>query len=290
MKILNFTCPSHPEAKVEAYLLDCEITLGQEKNRPAILVCPGGGYLYCSPREAEPVALRYCARGYHAFILRYSTGWDAGNFSPLQEVSWLIGHIREHADEWHIAPEKIATCGFSAGGHLALAAGILGENKPNAMILNYPAVNVPNMPGADFMLKLLAGSQTVTDADSEKYSLSGHITKDAPPVFLAATAEDMLTPYGALSVANAYSRLGLGYELHVFQHGPHGYSLADATSADGSAQMLNASYAHWHDLSVRWLEKIFGEPVHGDKNTSKMAGYLKELGFILPGTGGGDFA
>ena len=283
MKMIHVSPPGHPEANLDGYILDCEISLGQSKCRPAVLVFPGGGYLYCSPREGEPVALSYAARGFHAFVLKYSTGYDAKGFAPLEEASWAIGYIREHAGEWNIDPEKIATCGFSAGGHLALAAGLLGENKPNAMILNYPAVNVPNMPGADFMLKLLSGRDTVTDEDSARFSLSGHITKAAPPVFLAATAEDMLTPFGALSVANAYSRLGMGYELHVFQHGPHGYSVADATSADGSRQMLNPAYAHWHGLSVAWLEKIFGAPVHGDKNTSKMAGYLKEMGFVLPG-------
>lgn len=283
MKMIHMTCPDHPEATLEGYLLDCEITLGQEKNRPAIVVCPGGGYAYCSPREAEPIALRYAARGFHAFILRYSVGWDAADFAPLKEVSWVIGLIREHADEWHVDPSKIATCGFSAGGHLALAAGLLGENKPNAMILNYPAVTLPNMPGVDFMLKLLTGRQEVTDADADYLSLANHIDKNSPPVFISATAEDMLSPFGALAVANKYSQLGLGYELHMFQHGPHGYALADETSADGSSQMLNPAYAHWHDLSVRWLNRIFGEPTFANKSTSKMAGYLRDLGFAMPG-------
>lgn len=280
MKMIHMTCPGHSEATLEGYILDCELSLGQETSRPAIVVCPGGGYLYCSPREAEPIALRYAARGFHAFILRYSVKWDAANFSPLQEVSWVIGLLREHAEEWHIDPEKIVTCGFSAGGHLALAAGLLAENKPNAMILNYPAVNLPNAQGVNFILKVLTGRQEVTDEDSAYFSLTNHITKDAPPVFLAATAEDLLTAHGALPVANAYNSLGLGYELHVFQHGPHGYALADETSADGSTQMLNESYAHWHELSVNWLHRIFGAPVHGDKNTSRMAGIIKEMDLV----------
>ena len=53
--------------------------------RPTVVVCPGGGYSSCSPREAEPVALRYAAKGFHAFILRYSTGWDAKDFAPFTE-------------------------------------------------------------------------------------------------------------------------------------------------------------------------------------------------------------
>lgn len=283
MKMIHMNVPGSENATLEGYILDCEISLGQFTKRPAIVVCPGGGYMYCSPREAEPIALAYTARGFHAFILRYSVGWEAGGFKPLQEVSWVIGYLREHAGEWNIDPEKIVTCGFSAGGHLALAAGLLGENKPNAMILNYPAVTLPNMPGVDFMLKLLTGRQEVTDADADYLSLANHIDKNSPPVFISATAEDLLSPFGALAVANKYSQLGLGYELHMFQHGPHGYALADETSADGSSQMLNPAYAHWHDLSVRWLNRIFGEPTFADKSTSKMAGYLRDLGFAMPG-------
>ena len=74
MKMIHISLPEHPEATLEGYILDCELTLGQERDRPAIVVLPGGGYTYCSPREAEPVALKYAASGFHAFILRYSTG------------------------------------------------------------------------------------------------------------------------------------------------------------------------------------------------------------------------
>ena len=272
--------PGHPEASLEGYLLDCEITLGLEKDRPAVLVCPGGGYVYCSPREGEPVALSYAARGFHAFVLRYSTAKDAAGFTPLEEVSWAIGYIRENAGQWHIAPDKIAVCGFSAGGHLALASGVLAKNRPNAMILGYPAASAPNIPGADFLLKVLEGRNDVTDADAEKYDLISKITKQSPPVFLAATAEDMLTAYGALPVAKAYSDLGMPYELHVFQYGPHGYSLANEVSADGSEKNLDPAFAQWLELSIQWLHKTFGKLAFGDKSTHRMVQILKEMGYI----------
>ena len=284
MKMIHLSIPGHPEATLEGYILDCELSLGQSQDRPAIIVCPGGGYLYCSPREAEPVALRYAAKGFHAFILRYSVGWDAAGFAPLEEVSWVIGHLRENAAQWHIDPNKIVTCGFSAGGHLALAAGVKGENKPNAMILGYPAVTTPNHPMSNFMVKLLAGKKEVTDEDCAEFSLEKFITKDAPPVFLAATAEDGLSPFGALLVANTYSRLSKPYELHMFQHGPHGYSLADETTADGSSQVINSSFAQWHQLSVDWLYRIFGENQFVDKSTSRMGKIMAEMG-LIPGSG-----
>lgn len=282
MKMIHMTVPGFPEATLEGYILDCEISLGQEKKRPAIVVCPGGGYMYCSPREAEPIALAYTARGFHAFILRYSVGWDAGGFAPLKEVSWAIGYLRQHAEEWNIDPEKIVTCGFSAGGHLALSAGLLAENKPNAMILGYPATSAPNMPGMSFMLQLLEGRREVTDEDAKKYDLAPQITKDAPPVFITATAQDLLTPHGALPVAKKYSDLGLPYELHIFQYGPHGYALANEVTADGAIQNYDAAYAQWLELSVQWLHRTFGKPELVDKNTSMLVKHMKKLGFLPP--------
>ena len=283
MKMIHMQVPGYPDATLEGYILDCEISLGQNKKRPAVVVCPGGGYVYCSPREGEPVALRYAAKGFHAFVLRYSVGFEAKDFAPWKQVSWAIGYIRENAQQWNIDPEQIATCGFSAGGHVALAAGLVGEHKPNAMVLNYPAVNLPNLPGVDYMIKLLTGKQTVTDEDSAYVSLENHITRDAPPVFLAATAEDFLTNFGALPVARKYAALGLGYELHIFQHGPHGYSLGDETTADGSSQMLNSAYAKWLDMSADWLRRLYGKLEFTDTSTSKMGQYLEKLGITMPG-------
>ena len=283
MKMIHMQHPDHPEATLEGYILDGNIPLGQDFDRPAVIVCPGGGYVYCSDAEAEPVALAYTAKGFHAFILRYSVGHQAAGFAPLKEMDWVVGLLRENAAQWHIDPNKIIVCGFSAGGHLALASGVLGENKPNAMILGYPVASAPCIPGMDFMLKFLTGKQTVTPADAEGFELLSKITKDAPPVFLMATAQDPLTPYGSLAIAGRYSQLGLGYELHVFQHGPHGYSLATETSATGSSQKLDAAFAHWHDLSVEWIYKIFGRPVFEDKDTSRMMAKLREMGIELKG-------
>ncbi len=286
MKMIHMKLPGFEDATLEGYILDCEITLGQEENRPAIVVCPGGGYVYCSPREAEPIALAYAARGFHTFILRYSTGRSCAGMKPLKEVDWVIGYLRENAAAWHIDPNKILTCGFSAGGHLALSAGLMANNKPNGMILCYPAVTVPNVPGPDFMLKLLTGKDVVTDEDAAAIDLLSKVTADAPPMFMVATAEDMLTNFGALPLVNAYAAKGLKYELHIFQHGPHGYALANEVSADGSSQVVNSSYAQWLEMSVQWLHKVFGQPQLVDRSTSKMGKYMQELGFAAPGQNG----
>lgn len=281
MHYFHINVPGSNMATLDGYILDCDLQLGQYKDRPAILICPGGGYVYCSRAEGEPVAMSFAARGFHTFVLRYSVGREAADFKPLQEVDWAIGYIRENAEKWNVDPNKIVSCGFSAGGHLALSSGLLAQNKPNAMILGYPAASAPNFPGADFMLKLLTGKESVTDEDAARFDLVPQITKDAPPVFLVATAQDILTGLGALPIAQKYCQLGIPYEVHIFGHGPHGYSLANETTADGSSRYLNIAFAAWQGLCVEWLHKIFGPLSYVDKDNSKMAKYLMDLGINL---------
>ncbi len=69
---------NRPDVTLTTYVLADSPELLNGKVRPAVLVCPGGAYLNCSDREAEPVALRFAAMGYHAFVLRYSTYGNGG--------------------------------------------------------------------------------------------------------------------------------------------------------------------------------------------------------------------
>ena len=84
------------------------------KQRPAVLVCPGGGYLMCSAREADPVAMQYAAAGYNTFVLYYTIGEKAAFPRPLLDLCAAMKLIRENAAEWGVISDNIAVCGFWA--------------------------------------------------------------------------------------------------------------------------------------------------------------------------------
>ena len=90
--------------------MDTYILNGNSK-RGAVLICPGGGYSYTSPREEEPIALQFNAAGWHGFVLKYSVA-PRKHPQPLLDASRAMCLIREHADEWRVDPNKIAVCGF----------------------------------------------------------------------------------------------------------------------------------------------------------------------------------
>ena len=249
--------------------------------RPAVVICPGGGYVYLSPREAEPIALAYAAKGIHAFVLNYSVGWEAAGFQPLKDMDWAIGLIRERAAEWNVDVTKILTCGFSAGGHLALASGLLGEEKPNGVILGYPATDLSG--GGELMTMLLMGKNASMEEAPAWLNLNKQVTKEAPPLFMFTTGEDAMTRKMTLELALNYEEQGLLYEYHVFQKGPHGYSLANAACADGSSQVMNPHVEKWFDMSVEWIFQIFGELEFKDVSTSHIMEAIQKLGIPIPG-------
>ena len=78
------------------------------KQRPLVLVVPGGGYNHVSPREGDPVALQFAAAGYHTAVLTYSVGEGAQNYQPLRQLNEALALLRQNAGEWHILPDKIA--------------------------------------------------------------------------------------------------------------------------------------------------------------------------------------
>ena len=128
------------------YLRDCVETMPLAMERPLVLVVPGGGYSHLSAREGDPVALQFAAAGYHTAVLRYAVGDDAAHGLPLRQLAAAIGLVRQNAAQWHVLPDKIAVCGFSAGGHLALSGAVLAvpglpeQPRPDAVILGYPVI------------------------------------------------------------------------------------------------------------------------------------------------------
>ena len=96
---------SLPGAKLCTYIMDTNEELLIQK-RPLILLCPGGGYTHTSDREAEPIAMRFLAMGYHVAILRDACA-PAVYPTALLELAQAMKLIHDYADEWKVEADKI---------------------------------------------------------------------------------------------------------------------------------------------------------------------------------------
>ena len=113
-------------ADLYTYILDNSVEMRPDRKRPVIVICPGGGYTMTSDREAEPIAMQYLARGYHAVILRYSVA-PARYPLALLQLAKSVAYLREHAEEFHIDTAKIILQGFSAGAIWLQVLGYSGR-------------------------------------------------------------------------------------------------------------------------------------------------------------------
>ncbi len=233
---------THENVTLTTYLLDASPEMADRRVRPAILICPGGGYRFCSDREAEPVAMAFLAEGYQAFILRYSLNDHAAFPRPLNDAEEALELIRNKSRQWHVDPERIAVCGFSAGGHLAAALGTMGRIRPNALVLAYPCI-------LESMSKILPWPVP---------SLEKEVDGKTPPAFIFTTSTDAVVPVeNSLEFASALNRAGIPFEMHIFQEGVHGLSLATPLTANGNPDMVDTRATQWVGLCMSWLEKQF---------------------------------
>ena len=236
------------------YLREAAESMPDALRRPLVLVVPGGGYTHVSAREADPVALQFAAAGYHTAILTYSVGEGARDYLPLRQLDEAMALIRANAENWGILPDKLALCGFSAGGHLALSGAVLdlpdppagGRQRPNALILSYPVVSAgPYAHRGSF--EQLSGNPDL--AAHQSFSLESRVTPQTPPVFLWHTMEDETVPVeNSLLLLNALHRAGVPCEAHLFERGCHGTSICTAE--------VNCPSVHrgrWVRLALEWL-------------------------------------
>ena len=226
--------PSPRQTTLTTYILDNRnIIESGNTNRPAVIVCPGGGYELTSPREAEPIALKYCAAGFHAFVLDYSiapSSWPAA----VCELSKAVSYVRKIADEHKIDKNKIFVAGFSAGGHLVASLGVHwnhpdvikysgisdGSNRPNGIILGYPVIT-----GEEGRTHMGTINNFIGGRDSVEPLawLEKHVSDKTPQAFIWHTYTDNAVPVvSALRFANALEENNVKFEMHIYPDGQHG--------------------------------------------------------------------
>ena len=105
------------EPSLESYII------GGKELRPAIIVCPGGGYEFKAPHEGGPIAEWLNSIGVSAFVLDYRVAPYRHPY-PLLDLQRAIRYVRYNHKEFNVDPNRIGVLGFSAGGHLAASLSV----------------------------------------------------------------------------------------------------------------------------------------------------------------------
>lgn len=255
-----------PMASFTAYLLD-QGDGGGTRPCPAVVICPGGGYEHLSVREGEPVAKKYLAMGFHAFVLHYSLAPDRFPVALL-ELALLMGRIRAHAAAWNVDPDRITVSGFSAGGHLAASLGVFWNReflcgplgltpelvRPSGLLLAYPVITSGSLCHEGSFRSLL-GEDEENPEKRRLVSLELQAGSHVPRTFLWHTITDQSVPVeNSLLFAKALMEHQVSVELHLFPRGCHGLALAAEETAMGEARYVEPCCQSWIALAEKWLK------------------------------------
>ena len=215
---------------LEPYLVD------SPEPRPAVIICPGGGYVRRVDREAEPIALWLNELGLHAFVLTYRVAPYRYPY-PVLDGKRAVKVVRHKADELGVVSDKIGILGFSAGGHLASTVTThFGEYespavdeidsvscRPDFAILCYAVINMDSAHANRGSVVNLLG-EDAAPALLTKLSNENQVTVDTPPCFLWHMSGDTgVPPANSLNFASALAEKGVPFGLHVYPNGQHGW-------------------------------------------------------------------
>ena len=257
--------PQGAAATLQIYAPELLESVQTMRRRPAVLILPGGGYMGVSKREAEPIALRFLAKGYAVFMLRYSCYPHAYPVA-LREAAMAMKYIRQQAPRFQIQSNMVAAIGFSAGGHLCGTLGTLFDApevkdlapadmlRPDALGLCYPVAvswgrthegSFRNLTGEDAQLR-------------SRLSLEKLVRPDMPPVFLWHTRQDQSVPCrNSLILAQALEETDIPFALHIYHQGPHGVSVADETVYPvASVPSVSGDVLGWIDSMIDYFREL----------------------------------
>jgi len=230
-------------------------------NGAAVLLIPGGGYRHVVvDKEGYEMARWLAVRGFTAFVLFYrlpTDGWAAGPNVCLSDAQRAMRLIRHRHVDFAIDPERVAVMGFSAGGHLcadlctrfatntydAVDAADSLSARPVCAAPIYPVVSMRLPIAHPGSRERLLGANP-TPALEIAHSPDRNVPIDAPPVFVLHAEDDDVVPVeNSLLLRAALRSQGIRVEMHLFEHGGHGFGLRQA---------VGKPVAAWPDLWREW--------------------------------------
>ena len=247
--------------------------------RPGMLIVPGGGYDHLSKIESYHVAEFFFNKGFQTFILKYSTAPLGGphlGLKPLSEITRAVRLIRSMSDEFKLKDDKLAACGFSAGGHLIAtlcthpdfndkAADLSDVNSrmpntledpyddissmPDAIILGYPVITMTGPYIHESSVRQLLGTAPAKE-DLDFMSAQLHVAPASPPAFIFSFTDDQSVPVqNSYMYAEACQKAKVPYALHIFSHGSHGMALSDGYEG----RFASEETACWPQMAIDFV-------------------------------------
>jgi acetyl esterase/lipase len=183
-----------PENWPTAQLADLYIP-ASEKPAPAVLLIHGGGWSGKERRgDMTGIARSLAKQGYFVMNATYRLTPEWKFPAQREDLEQAIGFMRSNAKELNIDTSRLATFGYSAGGHLAALIGLDPKNGVNAIVAGGAPTDLSFWPDGRLTGLLLGGPVKGNEKIYREASPVHDVTKNSPPVFIYHGTKDDLVP------------------------------------------------------------------------------------------------
>lgn len=203
---------------------------------PAMVFFFGGGWSSGSPTQFEPQCQYLASRGMVAITVEYrvASRHAAHIEDCIEDAKSAMRWVRANSEKLGIDPNRIASGGGSAGGHLAASVALMDDfnaktddqkisAKPNAMVLFNPAMALSGdaRMSKDYLARVNQ-SRLRTKVEKSKISPLTYASAKQPPcIMFFGTADDLLD--GAELYREDSKKAGNSCELLTYEGQGHGF-------------------------------------------------------------------
>ena len=211
---------------------------GFKGKRPGVVVLHGGGWIQSNKESAiRTLCLPYLERGFVVANVEYRVAKVATAPGAVTDTLMAIEWFRKNAGRYNVDPNRIVVTGASAGGHLALIAGMAPKSAKLGPVAKVAAVI--NCYGIPDVADVLDGPhrqdwavQWVPEQPgrmelARRVSPLTYVRKNVPPILTLHGEADTTAPYEqAVKLTKALQAAGADAELISVPKAGHGFSQA----------------------------------------------------------------
>jgi acetyl esterase/lipase len=216
---------------------------------PVIINIHGGGWNKGS-KESQTGFNTFFKKGYAVANIAYRLSQIAPAPAAVEDTRCALIYLIKNAKALNIDINKIVIMGGSAGGHLALMGGLLGNDtrfdtnckgvkdvKVAAIINKYGIAELGDWPSKS--LKMWLGDQIKNPAFVQSVSPIYHVKKNSPPVFIVHGDADPVVSYQqSVNLKKKLDEMGVKNTFITVEGGEHG-KFTKEKNTEVNAAMMN---------------------------------------------------
>lgn len=200
---------------------------------PLVVCIHGGGWISGEKEGMHDVAEMLASQGYAAACPQYRLAPLHPFPAPVEDILAFVTHMRASSEWLGIDPQRFASLGNSAGGHLAAMAGLskYADSMVQAVVDICGISDVTDPHGQHFPISIGFLEQFMAQpfaGNEELYRLASplhQVQSGAPPFLIVHGEADDIVPFGqSIALSNKLQEVGTETELHILPGEGHAFS------------------------------------------------------------------